>query len=82
MLQAGANVYSETLYSSQDLLNKLNPNAAKGSIFDPGTCSIPTDKECMPLRALQNLVTKDPFRTLLYCTLTGISVRTYYTIQH
>lgn len=73
MLKAGAHTYSETLYSSQDLLKKLNPNALKGSIFEAGACDLPNE-ECMPLRALETMLTKAVFRVLMFCTLTGVNV--------
>lgn len=74
MLKAGAHTYSETLYTSQDLLKKLEPRALKNSIFDPSTCSVSGNEECMPLRSLDHLLSKSVFRILTYCTLTGVPV--------
>nr|XP_021192704.2 folliculin [Helicoverpa armigera] len=74
MLKAGAHTYSETLYTSQDLLKKLQPHAVKKSIFEPGTCSVAGDKECVALRLLEKLVSKAVFRILTYCTLTGVYI--------
>ncbi|CAH0693976.1 unnamed protein product [Spodoptera exigua] len=74
MLKAGAHTYSETLYTSQDLLKKLQPHSVKRSIFEPGTCSVPSDKECMSLRLLEKTVSKAVFRILMYCSLTGIYI--------
>ncbi|KAI8426032.1 hypothetical protein MSG28_005005 [Choristoneura fumiferana] len=74
MLKAGALTYSETLYSSRDLLNKLHPDATKGSIFSPNACSVDDNDECIPLRALENLMSKEVFRILLYCTLIGVKI--------
>lgn len=80
MLKAGGLTYSETLYTSQNLLQKLHPEATNGSIFEENACSPPSVDECMPLRALENLVSKTIFKTLLYCTLTGINV-SYFKIH-
>lgn len=74
MLKAGAHTYSETLYTSQDLLKKLQPHAVKKSIFEPGTCSVSSDKSCIALRLLEKTVSKAVFRILMYCTLTGVYV--------
>ncbi|CAH1638549.1 unnamed protein product [Spodoptera littoralis] len=74
MLKAGAHTYSETLYTSHDLLNKLQPHAVKKSIFEPGTCSVSSDKSCMSLRLLEKTVSKAVFRILMYCTLTGVYI--------
>lgn len=72
MLKAGALTYSETLYTSRDMLNKLHPDATRGSIFEPNACTV--EEECMPLRALENLMSKEVFRILLYCTLCGVKI--------
>ncbi|XP_075978938.1 folliculin isoform X2 [Anticarsia gemmatalis] len=74
MLKAGAHTYSEKLYTSQDLLKKLQPQALKNSIFEPSTCSVPNDEECMSLRSLEKLLTKTVFKVLMYCTLTGVYI--------
>lgn len=81
MLKAGALTYTETLYTSQDMLNKLKPNTVKGSILDSNVCDAVSKGEMMSLRALENLVSKDIFRILLYCTLCGINlfIRTSYS---
>ncbi|XP_049874253.1 folliculin [Pectinophora gossypiella] len=73
MLKAGSLNYTETLYTSQNLLQKLDPQANKG-IFEENACSMSSEEECMSLRALENLVSKNTFRILLYCTLTGIDI--------
>ncbi|KAI5637869.1 vesicle coat protein involved in golgi to plasma membrane transport domain-containing protein [Phthorimaea operculella] len=73
MLKAGALNYSETLYTSQSLLHKLDPQTNKG-IFEPNACSIPSQDECMPIRRLESLIGKNVFRILLYCVLTGVEV--------
>lgn len=75
MLKAGAHTYSETLYTSHDLLKKLQPQALKNSIFEASTCAVATDEECMSLRSLDKLLSRPVFRVLMYCTLTGIHVR-------
>ncbi|XP_061714854.1 folliculin isoform X1 [Cydia pomonella] len=72
MLKAGALTYSETLYTSRDMLNKLHADATRGSIFEPNACTV--EEECMPLRALENLMSKEVFRILLYCTLCGVKI--------
>ena len=74
MLKAGAHTYSETLYTSQDLLKKSQPKAVKKSIFEPGTCSVTDDKDCVSLRLLEKMLSKAVFRILMYCTLTGVYV--------
>ncbi|XP_053606226.1 folliculin isoform X2 [Plodia interpunctella] len=74
MLKAGALTYSETLHTSQEMLRKINPNSIKQSIFEENACSVPSDEEYMPLRALENLLSQEVFRILLYCTLTGIDI--------
>ncbi|XP_063828328.1 folliculin [Ostrinia nubilalis] len=74
MLKAGALTYSETLYTSHDLLNKLNPQMVKNSIFDTKVCEIPSEENCIDLRALENMLSKSVFRILLYCTLMGINI--------
>lgn len=74
MLKAGAHTYTETLYTSHDLLNKLQPNTVKGSIFDSNICKDSLEGECISIRMLENLLSMEVFRTLLYCTLCGISV--------
>lgn len=74
MLKTGAHTYTETLYSSQDLLNKLHPKSIKGSIFEAGACSVLSGEDSMPLRVLESMVTKAVFRVLMYCTLTGVNV--------
>lgn len=71
MLRTGAATYSETLYTSRDLLKKLTPNTS--SIFNENSCSVPKN-ESMSLRELEKLLSKEVFRILLYCTLTGIDV--------
>lgn len=76
MLQAGAHIYTETLYSSQDLLKKLDLSAGKQSIFEPSACSVPNDEDCMPLRTLEKLVSKQLFRVLMYCALIDVNVST------
>lgn len=77
MLKAGALTYSETLYTSHDLLKKLNPQLVKNSIFDAKACEV-QNEECIDLRALENMLTRSVFRILLYCTLTGINVSHFY----
>ncbi|KAG7295801.1 hypothetical protein JYU34_020856 [Plutella xylostella] len=75
MLKTGALNYTETLYTSQDLLNKIVPNGTKGiSIYSPNACSVPTEEECMPLRVLESLLTKSVFRIVLYCALSGLNI--------
>lgn len=71
MLKAGALAYSETQYTSQDLLQKLNPRTDKG-IFEANACAVKEDG--LPLRAIENLLSKSVFRILTYCILTGIHV--------
>lgn len=80
MLKAGALTYSETLYTSDELLKKLNPRTVKNSIFEENACSIPSIDQDMSLRALENLLSKNVFRILLYCTLTGIHVSICYHV--
>ncbi|XP_030021717.1 folliculin isoform X2 [Manduca sexta] len=81
MLKAGAHTYTETLYTSQDLLRKLNPKTINGTSFEDGACVVPNNEDCISLRALENLLTKNVFRILLYCTLIGvnIAIRTIHT---
>ncbi|KAJ0178128.1 hypothetical protein K1T71_005951 [Dendrolimus kikuchii] len=74
MLKAGAHTYSETLYTSHDLLNKLQADTIKGSIFDSDICKPAIEGECISLRALENLLSKEVFRILLYSTLCGINI--------
>ncbi|XP_023950809.2 folliculin [Bicyclus anynana] len=71
MLRAGAVTYSETLYTSQDLLKKIT--STKSTIFDNNACSV-QKVDSMSLRELEKLLSKPVFRTLLYCTLTGIDI--------
>uniref|UniRef100_S4PYA7 Birt-Hogg-Dube-like protein n=1 Tax=Pararge aegeria TaxID=116150 RepID=S4PYA7_9NEOP len=71
MLRTGAVTYSETLYTSQDLLRKLTPTSH--TIFEENSCPSPQDHS-MSLRELANLLGKAVFRILLYCTLTGIDI--------
>lgn len=72
MLRTGAITYSETLYTSQDLLQKLNPEMVNGTIFDENTFSLFENDGTIPLRELENLLTSAVFRIFLYCVLTGI----------
>lgn len=74
MLKTGGLTFTETLYTSQDLLKKLQPNSTRRTIFDENACSTSRDSEAMPLRALENLLSKQVFRILLYCLLVGIKV--------
>lgn len=74
MLKAGGLLYSETLYTSQDLLKKMSPENLPQSIFDSKYCIVPISNEIMSIRALENLLSKNVFRVILYCTLTGINV--------
>ncbi|XP_013190881.2 folliculin [Amyelois transitella] len=74
MLKAGALTFSETLHTSQEMLKKINPESIKHSIFEENACNVPSDEECMPLRELEKLLSKEIFRILLYCTLTGIDI--------
>lgn len=74
MLRIGAITYTETLYTSQALLKKYNPQMIKGTIFEENACSLKNTDECMPLRELENLLSNAVFRILLYCTLTGVHV--------
>ncbi|XP_072947615.1 folliculin [Epargyreus clarus] len=74
MLKTGALTFTETLYTSQDLLKKLQPNSTRRTIFDEDACSTSRDSEAMPLRALENLLSKQVFRILLYCLLVGIKI--------
>lgn len=80
MLKAGAHTYSETLYTSQDLLKKLQPQAVKKSIFEPGTCSMADYNDFVSLRLLEKLLSKAVFRILMYCTLTGVYVSKQFSI--
>lgn len=74
MLRTGATTYSETLYTSQDLLQNLNPQMMKGTIFDENTISLIENDGTIPLRELEILLTSAVFRIFLYCVLTGIKV--------
>lgn len=74
MLKAGAHTYSETLYTSQNLLKKLQPQALKNSIFDANTWSVPSIEECMSLRCLEKMLSKEIFRVLMYCVLVGVPI--------
>ncbi|XP_047534618.1 uncharacterized protein LOC125069239 isoform X2 [Vanessa atalanta] len=74
MLRTGAVTYSETLYTSQDLLKKLNPQMTIGTIFDESACMVTENDDSMSLRELENLLTNAVFRIILYCTLTGIDI--------
>lgn len=74
MLKTGAHTYTETLYSSQDLLTKLHSKSVKGSIFEAGACTVLREEESMPLRMIESMVTNAVFRVLMYCTLTGVDV--------
>lgn len=73
MLRTGAITYSETLYTSQDLLQKLTPKGTQGTIFDKNICNIPNE-DVVSLRQLERVLTKPIFRILLYCTLIGVNV--------
>ncbi|CAG4946719.1 unnamed protein product [Parnassius apollo] len=75
MLRTGALTYSETLYTSKDLIKKIYPKAIKRSIFEDNACLVNNDNECMPLRSLENLLTKSVFRIILFCVLTGVEIR-------
>ncbi|XP_034831279.1 folliculin [Maniola hyperantus] len=72
MLRTGGVTYSETLYTSQDLLKKFSPTTS-GTIFEENACTVPDDMN-MSLRELERLLSKDVFRILLYCSLTGIDI--------
>ncbi|CAH0398877.1 unnamed protein product [Chilo suppressalis] len=74
MLKAGGLTYSETLHTSHDMLKKLNPETTKNSIFSANACNVPSDDECIPLRFLENMLSKSVFQILLYCTLTRINI--------
>ncbi|XP_046968938.1 folliculin [Vanessa cardui] len=74
MLRTGAVTYSETLYTSQDLLKKLNPEMTNGTVFDDNACLVTENEDSMSLRELENLLTNAVFRIILYCTLTGIDI--------
>ncbi|XP_013146757.1 PREDICTED: folliculin [Papilio polytes] len=73
MLKTGALTYSETLYTSKDLLDKICPKTMKTTIFEQDICLSNYDGE-VPIRSLENLLSKSIFRILLYCILTGIDV--------
>ncbi|KPI97217.1 Folliculin [Papilio xuthus] len=73
MLKTGALTYSETLYTSKDLLDKICPKTMKKTIFEQDICLSNYDGE-VSIRSLENLLTKSVFRILLYCILTGIDV--------
>ncbi|CAK1544913.1 unnamed protein product [Leptosia nina] len=73
MLKTGALIYSENLYTSQDLLNKLQPLSTKGTIFeDP--CLLEPINERISLREVEKELSKDVFRIIIYCILTGIKI--------
>ncbi|XP_045486882.1 uncharacterized protein LOC110992530 isoform X2 [Pieris rapae] len=72
MLKTGALIYSETLYTSQQLLNKLQPDITRKSIFED-TCLVDTNEK-MSIRELANVLAKDVFIKALYCLLTGIKI--------
>lgn len=74
MLKTGALTYSETLYTSKDLLNKICPKTTKPKLFEENNSILHNSNECIPLRSLENLLTKSIFRILLYCVLTGTDV--------
>lgn len=77
MLKTGALTYSETLYTSKDLLDKICPKTMKTTIFEQDICLSNYDGE-VPIRSLENLLSKSIFRILLYCILTGIDVSNIY----
>ncbi|XP_050666585.1 uncharacterized protein LOC126966511 isoform X2 [Leptidea sinapis] len=72
MLKIGSMTYSETLYTSRDLLNKLYPQNTKGSIFED-SCSANYD-DCMSLRELEKMLSQPVFTIVLFCTLTGVDI--------
>ncbi|CAH2090839.1 unnamed protein product [Euphydryas editha] len=74
MLRTGAITYSETLYTSNDLLQKLNPQMTKGTIFDENCFSFTENDGTLTLRELENLLTTTVFKIILYCVLTGIKI--------
>ncbi|XP_059054037.1 folliculin [Achroia grisella] len=73
MLKAGALTYSETLFTSDDLLKKLSPRSTTNTICEDSICNT-NSEDYITLRALENLLSKSVFRVLLYCTLTGIHI--------
>ncbi|XP_068618678.1 folliculin isoform X2 [Battus philenor] len=73
MLKTGALTYSETLYTSKDLLNKICPNTLNKNIFQETSCLVNNDGD-ISIRSLENLLTKTTFRILLYCVLIGVKI--------
>lgn len=70
MLKAGALTYTETLYTSKDLLTKLHIKDVSAAPNKPNIEFL----TCMSLRSLLQILGKDVFHIMLYCTLTGINV--------
>ncbi|XP_047517236.1 folliculin [Pieris napi] len=73
MLKTGALIYSETLYTSRELLNKLQPETTRRSIFED-TCLVEDSNEKMSIRNLANVLATDVFIKVLYCVLTGVKI--------
>lgn len=78
MLKTGALIYSETLYTSQDFLNKLHPETINGSIFE-NSCTI-HNEENITIRKLKDMLSKDVFMKILYCLLNGVKVSQIFFI--
>ncbi|XP_041987571.1 folliculin [Aricia agestis] len=72
ILRTGAATYTETLYTSADILNKINNNATRGTIFQDNICEVKHSR--MSIRDLETLLTRPVFRHVLYCTLVGKDV--------
>ncbi|KAM3966143.1 folliculin [Aphomia sociella] len=74
MLKAGALTYSETLYTSEDLLKKLHAQSTTSSVCEISPSNLTSNEESIPLRTLENMLSKTVFRVVLYCTLTGVCI--------
>ncbi|XP_032520823.2 uncharacterized protein LOC116772673 isoform X1 [Danaus plexippus] len=73
ILRIGAVTYSETLYTSHGLLNKITPQLTSNTIFQENACVVPNNN-CLTLRELESLLTKEAFKKVLYCILTGVHI--------
>ncbi|GBP58492.1 hypothetical protein EVAR_82469_1 [Eumeta japonica] len=56
MLIAGGKTYTETLYTSEDLLKELDATSINASIFTPNACQVDTQESGIIVKTLLNLL--------------------------
>lgn len=72
ILKAGARVFSENLYTSQDLLKKISPIIP---ILESNSSVIESKAKYIPMRVLESMLSNNVFRVMLFCTLTGVNIQ-------